>query len=74
MNGKLIVLNESGDTVHDWDSEDPISLDIVRGVFSEKLSQGHLAYRMEGRGSGVVVKEFDPSAEEIVLAPPMVGG
>lgn len=75
MTGTLSVLDHTGDTRIEWDSEDPASVEIARASFNVARRKGHFAYRLtSGDRRGEQIREFDPEAERIVLSPQLVGG
>jgi hypothetical protein len=78
--GTMKTMDQSGDTEIKWDRSDPDSIAIAREAFNEATQRrseggkGYLAYRVERGGKGAVIRDFDPAAERIILAPPMAGG
>jgi hypothetical protein len=48
----------------------------ARRVFDAKIERGYLAFVPDGARarSGTHIRRFDPSAPEIILQPPIVGG
>ena len=75
MTGTLAVLNHKGDVKTIWDSENEDEVNAARKQFDELREKGFLAYKVDKSGDkGSVIRKFDPNAEAIILAPPMVGG
>ena len=70
----LRILDQNGDTALEWDVADDLSVEEVREKFDELVSAGHLAYRIDSPTSGEVIRNFDPTAEEIIVTAPLVGG
>jgi hypothetical protein len=72
---ELIELNRTGDTKLIWDPDKAAEVDAARAMFDSLKKKNYLAYRVDRKGEkGEVIKEFDPNAEKIILAPQMVGG
>jgi hypothetical protein len=69
-------LNRYGDTETHWDPADKESVRHARLLFDNHVAYGGLAFEVpaDARQPAEVVRRFSPSAEEIVLAPRMVGG
>jgi hypothetical protein len=73
--GELIQLDKSGDTRIEWNRSREIEVDAARRTFDSLREKGYMAYKLTGTGArGEVIREFDPSAEKIVMAPQMAGG
>lgn len=73
--GELRVMGREGDTRMTWDRGNADEVESVRAMFNDLRRRGHLAYSVEeGGGRGEVVREFDPNAQKVILAPPMAGG
>jgi len=70
------VLDRAGDTQITWDHTRPEEVGAARATFNRlKQDNRYLAYKVNpGGNKGEVITEFDPDAEKIILAPPMVGG
>lgn len=72
---ELVVLDKTGDTKIIWDPTKPAEVDHARATFNELRKKGYAAYSVNRKGDkGEVLREFDPEAEKMILAPPMVGG
>jgi hypothetical protein len=75
IRGELVVMDRSGDTKIIWDSSKPDEVDTARQTFDRLRKKGYMAYSVKkGGDKGEVIREFDPDAEKIILAPQMVGG
>lgn len=58
-----------------WDPDRPDEVDEARRAFDKFKKKGHTAFRVKKDGSKAdVLKEFDPDAEAIIMAPPVAGG
>jgi hypothetical protein len=72
---ELVILDHTGDTKIVWDSSKADEVDSARQTFDRLRKKGYAAYSVKRNGDkGEVIREFDPQAEKIILAPPMVGG
>lgn len=76
MTGEMAVLDHTGDTKVIWDAERPDEVAVARDTFNNLKKKGYLAYTVEGKdgAKGKVISEFDPTAERLIMAPPMRGG
>lgn len=74
--GTIAVLDRThGDLTIGWDPKSPAEVEQAQATFDSLKAEGHMAYRTtkEG-GKGEQIFAFDPTAERIVMAPPLVGG
>lgn len=72
---ELVILDQTGDTKMIWDAEKPDEVAHARDTFEKFKKKGYAAYRVNKKGDqGEVLREFDPEAEKMILAPQMVGG
>ena len=67
-------MGREGDSKLLWDPEKPESVEQARIKFDELKRKGYLGYAVLGKGKGALIREFDPAAGEIIMAPPMAGG
>lgn len=73
--GQLAILDATGDTKIIWDPNNTDEVENARRSFTDLRAKGYLAYKVTPDGSkGEVIREFDPDAEKIILAPPLRGG
>lgn len=80
--GVLRIMSGRGDDRFTWDlrraeEHDPEALAAVREaeeIFREQRSRGATAFRAEKGRVATRIDEFDPTLEQIVLIPPLVGG
>jgi hypothetical protein len=77
----LRILNGSGDTSIAWDPDrlasDPEAQAAVQEaerLFAQARANGAVAFRINGDRPATRLNEFDPTAEEILIVPAMVGG
>lgn len=71
----LCTLDRTGDTRIIWDPENEEEVENARRTFNELREKRFVAYAVRaGGGKGEVIRQFDPEAEKLILAPPLVGG
>lgn len=72
---ELIVLDHTGDTKIIWDPDKADEVETARETFNKLKKKGYMAYAVDRKGDkGTVLREFDPNAEKLILAPATVGG
>jgi hypothetical protein len=72
---EMCVLDRTGDTKIIWDPENADEVETARQTFDKLRKKGYAAYSVKKNGDkGEVIREFDPNAEKLILAPQMVGG
>ncbi|MHB0978422.1 MAG: hypothetical protein ACYC1K_03435 [Minisyncoccota bacterium] len=71
---KMRIQDKTGDTEMTWNPSDAASVAEVKNVFNKLLNKGHMGYKTDNSGGGEVIRTFDPTAEEIVVTIPLVGG
>lgn len=74
---EMRVMGLSGDEKITWDHGDDIQIKKARDKFAALLKQGYKAFvskDIAGSKKGEEVKEFDATAERLILVPPMQGG
>ena len=72
MKGELRIMGTSGDEMVQWDTEVQETVDTASQRFAELLLGGHLGFVTIGETRQI--KEFDPTAERIVVTIPLAGG
>lgn len=73
--GEMCILDLTGDTKVIWDSKNEDEVAAAKATFDSLKKKGYLAYSVSKDGSkGEILKEFDASAEKIILSPAMCGG
>jgi len=68
------ILDRNGDTALEWDLRKKKTVEEVEKVFNEIVKQGFIAVRVDSPTEGEVIRKFDPTAKEIIVTAPMVGG
>jgi hypothetical protein len=72
---ELVILDHTGDTKIIWDAEKADEVESAKETFLKLKKKGYLAYKVDRKGEkGEVIRDFDPEAEKMILAPPTVGG
>lgn len=76
MLNEMRVLDASGDKKTQWDATNPDEVEAARKEFDFLVKEKkYLAYRVKKDGSaGERMKEFDPSAELMILQKQNQGG
>lgn len=76
--GLLRIMDQTGDTVIPWDIDDDTSLQAAEAEFTHQLTRRHrvpFARRCgEPANQATPITAFDPTAEEILFAAPVMGG
>jgi hypothetical protein len=68
-------MDGSGDSRIQWDPAKADEVDAAKAQFDSLTKKGYNAYAMRRNGDkGEQVREFDPEAAKIILAPPIRGG
>ena len=73
--GVMNIMDESGHRQLHWNTDDAKQIAVARKTFDRLIQRGHTAF---GAGSGEELKRsitaFDPTLEEVVMVPRIVGG
>ncbi len=80
--GKLRILSPDGDRQIVWDQERVEAGDLdaaealreAERIFEEQRSRGATAFRVARGAPAELLKEFDPTADQVVMVPRVVGG
>ncbi len=73
--GLLHKLDPTGDQQVTWDRKNQTQIGIARDAFNSAIRAGYMGYKVTADGRrGEVLREFDVTAERIILAPAMQGG
>jgi hypothetical protein len=65
----------AGDTHLMWDANNEDEVSAMKATFDKLKRKGYLAFAVQAKGEkGQQVKEFDPKAAKLIMAPPMQGG
>jgi hypothetical protein len=69
-----IVMDVTGDSRHQFDAADPISLAQAERRFQELLRAGFTAAIRSGDGRAELIRNLDAGAEETLFFPRLQGG
>jgi hypothetical protein len=69
-----IVMDHTGDTRHDFDANDAAALAKAEERFKQLTRAGFTAAVRGASGTAFVSPTFDPTAEETLFFPRLVGG
>jgi hypothetical protein len=69
-----IVMDRTGDTRHEFDGGDRAAIEKAEKRFNELTGAGFTAAVRSGPGEQRVIRSFDPTAEETLFYPRLVGG
>jgi hypothetical protein len=69
-----IVMDRTGDTRHTFDIQDRAEVEKAERRFRELTGAGFTAAVRSGPGEQRVIRSFDPTAEETLFYPRLVGG
>jgi hypothetical protein len=80
--GVLRVLSRRGDDRVTWEAQSTLTADPeaeaavkeAERIFRQQQKRGATGFRMESGNSPVRIESFDPTAEEIIMVPRVVGG
>lgn len=66
---------QAGDTKIIWDEDNRDEVAAAQDTFTKLVKRGFKAFSVKANGEqGREVKEFDPSAEKLIMIPQMAGG
>ncbi|MDA9413938.1 hypothetical protein XI04_26940 [Bradyrhizobium sp. CCBAU 11430] len=69
-----IVMDHSGDSRHFFDNSNAEALVEAERLFLQFTSKGYTAAVRKGPGEATRITTFDPTAEETLFFPRLVGG
>jgi hypothetical protein len=69
-----IVMDLAGDTRHQFDQDDAAAVAEAEKRFSELTGAGFIAAKRTDNGTSELVRRFDPTAQETLFIPRLVGG
>jgi hypothetical protein len=72
--GTLIVMDHTGDTRHNFDAKNADAVLKAEVRFRKLTGAGFTAAVRTASGEAVVKRTFDPTAEETLFFPRLVGG
>jgi hypothetical protein len=74
--GMLEIMDHTGDTKIMWSKDNADEVDAARTQFNTLIAKKFTAFRVVGKDGkpGEQIREFDPTAERIIMSPPVQGG
>jgi hypothetical protein len=69
-----IVMDTSGDTRHHFDVNDQAAVAEAEQRFMELTGAGFAAVKRTGPGTSELIRKFDPTVEETLFIPRLIGG
>lgn len=70
---KLTIMDGSGHSTLEYDPTVEAERTRIAAEFDRLVAEGHLLYKVEER-ENTHIREFDPTAKEIIATPNWVGG
>ncbi len=70
----LIVMDNTGDSRHQFDPTNNLDVLEAHRRFRELSKAGYIAAKRTGSGTSELIREFDPTVKKTVLFPRLVGG
>ena len=58
----------------EWDQNAPETVAVAEAAFTQNLTPGRMAFRLDGPGQTRPIRAFDATAPEILLVPAIQGG
>ena len=72
---EMCVMDHTGDTKIIWNPSNADEVAAAKATFDSLRKKGYVAYLVQpGGDKGIAVVEFNPSAEKLILTPPLIGG
>jgi hypothetical protein len=69
-----IIMDVTGDSRHQFDPDDLHSVADAEKRFAELTGAGFIAAKRTGNGTSELIRHFDPTAQETLFIPRLVGG
>lgn len=74
MLNAMQVLDPSGHTTVEWDTDDEATIAAAEAQFTTLRHDGYVAYSITEAGSEEIANRFDPNVRELVMTPALAGG
>lgn len=74
---EMRIMGASGDDKITWNHEDDLETKTAANKFKELIGKGYKAFiskNVAGTRKGEQITEFDPTAERLIMVPPIAGG
>jgi hypothetical protein len=69
-----VIMDTTGDKRHQFDPDDARAIAEAERRFGELVGAGYLAAKRTGNGTSERLRQFDPTAQETLFIPRLVGG
>jgi hypothetical protein len=69
-----IVMDATGDSLHHFDTTDMTAVIEARKRFEALTKVGYIAAKRTGNGKSELIRQFDPTVQETLFMPRLVGG
>lgn len=69
-----VVMDQSGDSRHIFDTDDQAAVALAEQRFMKLTGAGFTAAARSGLGEPRIIRSFDPTAEETLFYPRLIGG
>jgi hypothetical protein len=71
---RLLKTGHGDLTLAEWEKNRPETVATAEALFAEHCTPGRMAFRLDGPGQTRAIRQFDPSASEILIVPAIQGG
>ncbi len=71
---RLLKTGHGDLTLAEWDKDRPETVASASALFNENFTAGRLAFRLDAPGQTRPIRQFDPTAPEILIVPAIQGG
>jgi hypothetical protein len=71
---RLLKTGHGDLTLAEWDKDRPETVVAAQSAFAEHMTAGRLAFRLDGPGRSTPIRQFEASAQEILIVPAIRGG
>jgi hypothetical protein len=73
--GEMNIMDSSGHQQLKWNTGKPEDIRIAKEAFDKLIGSGYTAFASEHKAEAKhLIREFDPTMEELVMVPRNVGG
>jgi hypothetical protein len=67
-------MDTTGDTRHAFDNKDEVAIAEAKKRFQQLTDAGFVAAKRTGVGTSELIRRFDPTVDETLFMPRLVGG
>ncbi len=71
---RLLKTGHGDLTLAEWDKHSPETVESAAAMFTEHVTPGRMAFRLDGPGQTRLIRQFDATAPEILIVPAVQGG